>query len=242
MTLTAWPWCWRARQRDTAGTAGGRSPGCRARPAAASAGPTSEGRERSGPPRNGESPVEPQPLTAGHPGRSFRSIARARPSLLTAWPSGVARRRCALEAVGRVVTGHRDRLSAISTPAVKVSPSPIVLAGRRRCGAGTRVACHPSLMSGALRGSPQDLASTDAGTPAILPGQAPRDRERQRLPGFTPSRPVPARLTCRALARRTGPRSGHMPCYAEALSLRGKGLYLRKLVAGAGFEPATSGL
>ena len=29
--LTAWPWCWRARQRDTAGTAGGRSPGCRAR-------------------------------------------------------------------------------------------------------------------------------------------------------------------------------------------------------------------
>ncbi len=29
--VTAWPWCWRARQRDTAGTAGGRSPGCRAR-------------------------------------------------------------------------------------------------------------------------------------------------------------------------------------------------------------------
>src|SRR5438045_681420 len=25
--LTAWPWCWRARQRDTAGTAGGRSAG-----------------------------------------------------------------------------------------------------------------------------------------------------------------------------------------------------------------------
>ncbi len=120
--------------------------------------------------------------------------------------------------------------SAISTSAVKVSPSPIVLAGRRRCGAGTQVACHPSLMSGALRGSPQDLASTDAGTPAILPGQAPRDRERQRLPGFTPSRPVPARLTCRALARRTGPRFGHMPCYAEALSLARKGLYLRKLV------------
>jgi hypothetical protein len=33
VTLTAWPWCWRARQRDTAGTAGGRSPGvpCAAR-------------------------------------------------------------------------------------------------------------------------------------------------------------------------------------------------------------------
>jgi hypothetical protein len=87
-----------------------------------------------------------------------------------------------------------------------------------------------------------DPASTDAGTPAILPGQAPRDRERQRLPGSTPSCPVPARLTCRALARRTGPRFGHMPCYAEALSLARKGLYLRKLVAGGGIEPATSGL
>ena len=30
-TLTAWSWYWRARQRDTAGTAGGQSPGCRAR-------------------------------------------------------------------------------------------------------------------------------------------------------------------------------------------------------------------
>ena len=30
--------------------------------------------------------------------------------------------------------------------------------------------------------------------------------------------------------------------YAKALSLIGKGLELRKLVAGAGFEPATSGL
>jgi len=28
---TAWPWCWRARQRGTAGTVGGRSPGSRAR-------------------------------------------------------------------------------------------------------------------------------------------------------------------------------------------------------------------
>ena len=36
VTLTAWPWYWRARQRDTVGTASGRSPGCRARPAAAS--------------------------------------------------------------------------------------------------------------------------------------------------------------------------------------------------------------
>ena len=32
------------------------------------------------------------------------------------------------------------------------------------------------------------------------------------------------------------------PVTQKALSLRGKGLDLRKLVAGAGFEPATSGL
>jgi hypothetical protein len=44
----------------------------------------------------------------------------------------------------RKLAGHNDRLSASSTPAVKVSPSPIVPAGRRRCGAGTQVACHPS--------------------------------------------------------------------------------------------------
>jgi hypothetical protein len=31
------------------------------------------------PPRNGETPVEPRPPTAGHPGRSFPSTARARP-------------------------------------------------------------------------------------------------------------------------------------------------------------------
>jgi len=35
-TLTAWSWCWRARRRDTAGTAGGRSPGV---PCAAAAAP-----------------------------------------------------------------------------------------------------------------------------------------------------------------------------------------------------------
>jgi len=62
VTLTAWPWCWRARQQDTAGPQAAGHLGCRARPAAASVGPTSEGRERSGPPRDGESPVEPQPV------------------------------------------------------------------------------------------------------------------------------------------------------------------------------------
>jgi hypothetical protein len=107
VTLTARPWCSRARQRDTAGTAGGRSPGCRARPAAASVGPTSEGRERSGPPRNGESPrLNRSRLRRVTQAAPFPWIARAHPSLLTAWPSGLARRRCALEAVQRIVTAN----------------------------------------------------------------------------------------------------------------------------------------
>jgi hypothetical protein len=60
----------RARQRDTAGTAGGRSPGCRARQPPRRRAYVRRTRRKL-PPRNGETPVEPQPLTAGHPGRSF---------------------------------------------------------------------------------------------------------------------------------------------------------------------------
>ena len=46
------------------------------------------------------------------------SVARVHLSLLTAWPSGPARRRCALEAVEKVVTAHRGRLRAVMrTPA-----------------------------------------------------------------------------------------------------------------------------
>ncbi len=57
------------------------------------------------PPRDGAPPGEPEPLTAGHPGVSLSpSVACVRPSLLTAWPSGPARRRSALETVEEVVT------------------------------------------------------------------------------------------------------------------------------------------
>ena len=100
---SAWPWCWRARQRDTAGTAGGRSPGCRARQP-----PRRRARvrrtRRKLPPRNGETPGEPWPPTAGHPGRLRRvtlaahpSAARARPRCSRPGPLGPARRRCALD-------------------------------------------------------------------------------------------------------------------------------------------------
>jgi hypothetical protein len=75
---SAWPWCWRARQRDTAGTAGGRSPGGRARQPPRRRICVRRTRRKL-PPRNGETPGEPRPPTAGHPGCSSLSTARARP-------------------------------------------------------------------------------------------------------------------------------------------------------------------
>ena len=112
--VTAWSCCWRARHKGgTAGTAGGRSPG---EPCAAAAAPVGlpPGRARAKlPPRNGASPGEPQPPTAGHPGRFTLSPGCSRSSsLLTAWPSGPARRRCALETVEKVVTA-RYRLDTL---------------------------------------------------------------------------------------------------------------------------------
>jgi hypothetical protein len=55
-TPSAWPWCWRARQRDTAGTAGGRSPGVPCAAADAPGGLPPKGRGEKLPPRNGETP------------------------------------------------------------------------------------------------------------------------------------------------------------------------------------------
>src|SRR6185369_14785409 len=65
--VTAWSWCWRARQRDTAGTAGGRSPGMPCAAAAAA----------KLPPRNGETPRL-------NPGRLRRVTLAAHPSRLLA--------------------------------------------------------------------------------------------------------------------------------------------------------------
>ena len=85
-------------------------------------------------------------------------------------------------------------------------------------------------------------ASADAGAPTILLGQAPRDRRRQRPPRpgcLIPCHPV-------SPSRRAEPCCCYTLCYSaraqKALSSLGKGLDLRKLVAGAGFEPVTSGL
>jgi hypothetical protein len=58
-----WPWRWRARQRDTAGSADGRSPGPPCAAARRAVGLASEGRGESCRPRNGETPGEPWPLS-----------------------------------------------------------------------------------------------------------------------------------------------------------------------------------
>jgi len=77
--LTAWPWCWRARQRDTAGTAGGRSSGWPCAAARRAVGLASEGRGESCRPATARPPGELRPPTAGHPGRSF-ALGCSRPT------------------------------------------------------------------------------------------------------------------------------------------------------------------
>ena len=85
-------------------------------------------------------------------------------------------------------------------------------------------------------------ASADAGAPTILLGQAPRDRRRQRPP--RPGCLIPCHHV--SLPGRVEPCCSYT-FYYRARHAKGplpdeKGLDLRKLVAGAGFEPATSGL
>ena len=94
--VTAWPWCWRARPRGYGGD--------RMRPVTRDAvrgsrravGLASEGRGEAAAPRRRD-PGEPQPPTAGHPGRSTRSAARVPPCCSRPGPSGLAHRRCALD-------------------------------------------------------------------------------------------------------------------------------------------------
>ncbi len=107
-------------ERDRPGRGlGGRGSGIRRGPQAAghrgavrgsrrAVGLASEGRGGSCRPATARSPGEPRPPTAGHPGRSFLSTARARPGCSRPGPSGPARRRCALEAVEKVVTAQSD--------------------------------------------------------------------------------------------------------------------------------------
>jgi hypothetical protein len=82
---------------------------------------------------------------------------------------------------------------------------------------------------------------------SVVGARATSGRSAPRSPvgTSTVSRLVSLRASPSHLPGRLGPPHrpcfGHMPCYAQALSLPGKSLELHKLVAGAGFEPATSG-
>jgi integrase len=113
-TPSAWPWCWRARQRDTAGTAAAGHLGCRARQPTRLVGFRPKGAAKSCRPATVRPQVEPRPPTAGHPGRSSLSAARARPRCSRPGPSGPARRRCALEP-----TFGTEPIAAIREPHVR---------------------------------------------------------------------------------------------------------------------------
>jgi hypothetical protein len=77
-------------------------------------------------------------------------------------------------------------------------------------------------------------------------GEAPGDRGLRRPSWYGASRRVAVRLTTRPIPDtgrcRLARRLATQPSTHEGPLLPGKGLDLRKLVAGAGFEPATSGL
>ncbi len=113
--LTAW--C------SLPGRGTGRYGGYRARPVTGAAGRGSSARRRASarmarrklPPANGAAPDLTPAAYGGSPGRSS-PLRLARPLLaFTSRPSGPARRRCALEAVEKLVTASRaDKPSTIS--------------------------------------------------------------------------------------------------------------------------------
>jgi hypothetical protein len=106
-TLTDWPSCWRTRGSgirrgpQAAGHRGGRA----RQPPRRRALRPKDAAKAAAPLRR--DPGEPLPPTAGHPGRSFPSTARICPHGSRPGPSGTARRRCALEAVEKLVTALR---------------------------------------------------------------------------------------------------------------------------------------
>ena len=92
-------------------------------------------------------------------------------------------------------------------------------------------------------------SSTDRKRPGCTCATSGPSTQRSRAAASTTSRPS-HRVAPRLPRRAAGPRRALLllhpllqrPHTRKALSLLGKGLDLRKLVAGAGFEPATSGL
>jgi hypothetical protein len=93
----------------------------------------SEGRGEAAAPQRRDPRVEPWPLTAGHPGRSSLSTARARPRCSRPGPSGPARRRCALD--DREENPHSTDVMAVgSTGSGQVTVTQVSRIAPRWCG------------------------------------------------------------------------------------------------------------
>jgi hypothetical protein len=126
--------------------------------------------------------------------------------------------------VAAVNSRRYTRLSARALACVPVCDSARPIgSSRRECafGPGQYGRWYTSDTSGP--GAQRSRAATSIWFHAVSPRASP-----SHLPGLGPPRGPRALVTCRVTQK--------------TLSLPGKGLDLRKLVAGAGFEPATSGL
>ena len=117
-----------------------------------------------------------------------------------------------------------------------------VQAAHRRHAGGTTTQRIGTSGPGTLRLASPAVPGRDRRVSRVALGEAPRDHQRQRLPGLrclTPCHPVsPPGHWDRFMARRFTTAPGT----PKAFSLSGKGPDLRKPVAGAGFEPAATGL
>ena len=81
--------------------------GCRARQPPRRRACVRRTRRRLPPPATARPSGRPPAAYGGHPGRSLPSAARVRPCCSRPGPSGPARRRCAFEAVEKIVTASR---------------------------------------------------------------------------------------------------------------------------------------
>ena len=138
--VTAWPWCWRARQRDTAGTAGGRSPGCRARQPPRRRASARRARRKL-PHRVGETPENTSRLWPVTPAALLPLIARAswkqrRIPCGRSWPPPAPGRRSRVSTgPGQYRARYGGRYRRLPDP---VPPGPSAAARAADTGPGTR--------------------------------------------------------------------------------------------------------
>ena len=106
--LTAWPWCWRARQRDTAGTAAAGHLGCCARQPTRLVGFRPKGAAKSCRPATARPRFNPGHLRRVTLAAHSFSTAPARPRCSWPGPSGPACRRCAPSSCEESCNSSRD--------------------------------------------------------------------------------------------------------------------------------------